>query len=187
MQIKYRNRGFTLKRSVNQRGFTLIELLVTIGLIAVLSAATLAIIGQGPQKYARDAQRKADLQKIATALELYRNDNSYYPKCGAGIDCRSNTTNGLDTALANYVSSVPTDPNSIYVYRYFPQPPSCNNTTIKCTGYHLCTQSEKNPLASGSSEESAMKLYCSGTIYSVTNDYLRCGNNDPCDYSIANP
>jgi prepilin-type N-terminal cleavage/methylation domain-containing protein len=61
------------------RGFTLIEVLVVIGIIGILSAGVLANLGQGSAQ-ARDAERKADLRVLQSALELYNLKNGRYPE-----------------------------------------------------------------------------------------------------------
>jgi general secretion pathway protein G len=82
-----------------KKGFTLLELLVVIGMLGVLSAAVISIIGVGPKQYARDTRRKADLESIRSAIEMYRNDQGYYPTC-ANAACIAPT----------YISTLPTDP-----------------------------------------------------------------------------
>lgn len=58
-------------------GFTLIELLVTISIISVLSVVGL-VVYQGVTTKARDSIRKNDLNKLATALEIYYQKNNRY-------------------------------------------------------------------------------------------------------------
>lgn len=67
------------------QGFTLIELLIVIGIIGILTALV-AVNLQGARERARDTQRKADLDQIQKALELYKNDSfpQQYPEEGDG-------------------------------------------------------------------------------------------------------
>lgn len=86
-----------------RKAFTLIELLIVITIIGILSVALIPRLTGGPAK-ARDAQRKAALQQIGTALEFYADDNSgAYP---AAPDC----VNDMTAELGPYLTSIPTDP-----------------------------------------------------------------------------
>lgn len=124
--LKIRKRG---------AGFTLIELLVVMGLIAVVAAGIVSVIGRGPGQSARDAHRKADLEKISSAMELYRNDNGRYP--GAGT-WRTDLTGG------GYLQSgVPTDPVTGADYTYTPSPAGCTTTGTRCTSFTVCADLEK--------------------------------------------
>lgn len=62
------------------------------------------------QRAARDSRRKTDLRNIASALQLYYNDNRAYP---AANWVYSNGTQPWITGLtSNYIALVPTDPVS---------------------------------------------------------------------------
>ena len=86
----------------NSYGFTIIEILVSVGLIALLS--TIGITGfQAITRGGRDALRKTELEKIRSALEIFKSDYSYYPEndtdCGPAIG-------------PSYIASYPEDPKS---------------------------------------------------------------------------
>jgi prepilin-type N-terminal cleavage/methylation domain-containing protein len=91
-----------LKLRLGKAAFTLIELLIVITIIGILAVALVPRISQGPAR-ARDVARKADLQNIASALELYFADNSSYP---------DNTSTTWDADIASYLGgTTPTDPS----------------------------------------------------------------------------
>lgn len=59
-------------------GFTLIELLVVIFIIGILTTIV-TINVQSARQQGRDAKRKADMNSVAAALELYYSSNKQYP------------------------------------------------------------------------------------------------------------
>lgn len=97
----------TLLRNKN-KGFTLIELLVVIAIIGLLASVVLLALNSARAK-SRDAKRLADVRQLATALELYYNDNNAYPtQAAAGVVITGGTPlNGL---VPNYVGALPTSP-----------------------------------------------------------------------------
>jgi type II secretion system protein G len=97
-------------------GFTLIELLVVISIIGLLASVVLISLNSARTK-ARDTRRKADARQFQTALELYYNDNNQYPASGGATAPNGGWSNSndsswatLQTALAPYMSKLPTDP-----------------------------------------------------------------------------
>lgn len=88
-----------------KKGFTIVEIMVVITIIVGVAVAALsalrptAQIGKG-----RDAQRKADLQKLKIIFEDYYNDNQCYPPTST-VDLTCNST-----ALRPYLDKVPCDP-----------------------------------------------------------------------------
>lgn len=63
---------------MKRRGFTLIELLIVIAIIGIL--ATIIVISYtNAQAKARDNKRKADLQAVSSAVEMYYADKKQYP------------------------------------------------------------------------------------------------------------
>lgn len=66
------------KQKEQTAGFTLLELLIAIAIVGVLSALLLASF-IGVRAKGRDAQRKADIRQLQTALQLYYSDQNAYP------------------------------------------------------------------------------------------------------------
>ena len=106
-----------MKLLKGRQGFTLIELLIVITIIGVLAVALVPRIVGAPAK-ARDAARQADLQQIATGIELYYDSEGSYPSGGTCVS-------DLDTELVgDYLTSLPDDPNG-----------SAGHATACTTGY----------------------------------------------------
>lgn len=83
-------------------GFTIIEILVSVGLIALLS--TIGITGfQAITRGGRDALRKTELEKIRSALEIFKSDYGYYPDLSE--EC-------IADLPPQYMSDYPQDPKS---------------------------------------------------------------------------
>lgn len=103
-------------------GFTLIELLVVVAIIGILTTVV-TVSSTAARAQARDVQRKADLQSIASTLEVYRATNKKYPD----IQSRANSWAALKTVLyPTYITQWPEDPkgNGAYIYEYVSNAPS---------------------------------------------------------------
>lgn len=113
-----------------KNSFTLIEILVVATIIGLLAAAA-AVSYSSLSRGSRDARRKADLEQIRAALEMYRSNNNSYPSSVA-VDCSLST--GLTDVNGNtYLSNVPEDPKCInYFYYYTSFPTGC---TTACNDY----------------------------------------------------
>lgn len=105
-----------------QRGFTLIELLVVISIIGILSALLLPNLTSA-QARARDGRRKSDLKSIATGLELFYNDNNYYPAPATTGNGKFDFANALvdpSSGTTTYIKSpMPKDPKNAGGYEYY--------------------------------------------------------------------
>lgn len=117
-------------KSKNQ-GFTLVELMVATSIIAILLSFSL-VAGAGARKASRDGKRKADLEQIRGALEMYKADNEQYPGTTAPLD-------------GTYID-LPSDP-SIYSYDY---DQTSNNTYNLCA--HLETGSTTDDFCGGAND-----------------------------------
>ncbi len=115
------------------KGFTLIELLVVISIIGLLSTLAVYAINVARVK-TRDGRRIANLRQIQTALELYYDDNGYYPKHDGGASTYGYAFSDwgshcggwwcdLENYLNSYIKPLPRDPggetqlNYYYYYR----------------------------------------------------------------------
>lgn len=99
-----------------KKGFTLIELLVV---IIILGALASLIIGNffTSLKKGRDAKRKADLEQIKTALEMYYEDKRAYPT--QSLNQQGFVFGGeFADGSKSYMKKVPNDPLPGKNYRY---------------------------------------------------------------------
>ena len=90
-------------------GFTLVEMLVVIAIVGILLAISLVSYA-GSRKMARDSKRKADIESVRSALEVFRTDCHTYPSTltfdgtaqilGLAPDCLNNV----------YLEDTPADP-----------------------------------------------------------------------------
>ncbi len=96
-----------------RKGFTLVELLIVITIIGVLAVALVPRIIGVPSK-GRDAARMADLQQVATGLELYSDSTGTYPASGTASCITKADGSGVanDLLTAGVLSTVPDDPSN---------------------------------------------------------------------------
>ncbi len=91
-----------------KEGFTLIELLIVVAIIGIIAGIAIPNF-LGARTKARVTRAFADMRALADALEMYYVDETTYP--GALAD--------LTTATTPYITSLPNDPFSGAVYRYY--------------------------------------------------------------------
>lgn len=107
-----------------QRAFTLIEILVVVTIIGLL-ITTAAVTYTQFIRQSRDSKRKADLENIRGALELYKSENNTYPT----------NLNSLTSSTLRLMNTVPKDPKDpSYSYRYQAEPAGC---VLNCSDYIL--------------------------------------------------
>jgi general secretion pathway protein G len=125
---------------ISKSGFTLIELLVVIFITGILIG--LSVFGlQNARQDARDAQRKADLQTIRAALEMFKADcGKYYysatslPSPFVGIVDATRYTSTC-VAASTYLSKTPADVISTQSYKYY---------SADGSSYVLCASLERS-------------------------------------------
>lgn len=109
---------FKITKKNSNKGFTLIELMLVVILVSILSGIVISVVNvTALRAKSRDSQRKSDISKIRTALELYYTDNRSYPVSTSWINTVT-AGNALVTALVpasgtRYIDVLPTDPSYI--------------------------------------------------------------------------
>lgn len=102
------------------QGFTLIEVLVVVVILGVLAAFVVPRFLDKPGE-ARQVKARADIQALATALQMYRLDNFAYPSTNQGLDALVSKPGGSPEARnwrsGGYMDRLPKDPwGRDYIY-----------------------------------------------------------------------
>ena len=113
-----------------KRSFTLIEILVVVTIIILLTA-TAAVSYSSFLKQSRDAKRKADVEQIRAALEMYRSNTNTYVI----------TADLAPLVAGSYIQTIPTPPKS-GAYTYAPS--SCAGGV--CSSYTLTATLENGDI-----------------------------------------
>lgn len=121
---------------MGNRGFTLLELMVVIIILGVLAALISGNFFTSLQK-GRDARRKADLEQIQRALELYYEDKKVYPNfdifATANLKlCETKIAASCGSEKV-YMQNIPNDPTSGKTYKYV-------NSTTQSYGLYACME-----------------------------------------------
>jgi len=106
----------------NRKGFSLTELMVAVSITSLVASMS---AGQMDDviPVARDAQRKANIRQVQTALHLYYADQGGYPVSGnslpttAGWEQMSAALEGSDPLLS-YMPETPVDPLNYDAYKF---------------------------------------------------------------------
>lgn len=140
------------------KSFTLIEILVVATIISLLAGIGM-VSYSSITKSSLDARRKADLEQIRAAIEMYRSNNSSYPTTlSFGGNLCDPAPTGCPPVGNKYLEKVPQDPKSTIKTYYY---------TGSSSDYTLASQLE------GSST-------CSSPPGGNS-----CGTGFPCNYCLG--
>ena len=153
-----------------RNGFTLIELLIVMTIIGVLVALSLFALS-GTRESARDGRRKADLETIRSALELYKSDCNSYVNASGNVTTVLDTDSGAGVRLIGSGSPSSCVSSNVYLEKIPNDIKSGKNYFYSSTGtsYQLCATLEQPPSPADS---------CTGS---------NCGSGTPCNYRVINP
>lgn len=103
-----------------QQGFTLIEIMVVVVILGVLSALIVPNFIGRPDE-AKVTAARVEIQRIGSALELYRLDNGFYPSSDQGLEALVAEPSGFPEPRNwnrdGYLKNVPEDPwDEPYLY-----------------------------------------------------------------------
>lgn len=123
MAINYKNFS-------SWQGFTLIEMIVVIALVGIIAATALAAINPNAQlQKSNDAHRKADLESLQHALELYYQDKNVYPTSSSDFKIMSGaSTLSWGSSWQPYMATLPKDPTLKNTYVYYSPPSAAGQT-----------------------------------------------------------
>lgn len=107
------------RSSKNEVGFTLLELLVVIVILGILGGLISGNFFTSLKK-GRDTKRKADLEQIQRALEMYYEDKRTYPTFAISFGSSLCETSGCAAGEKIYMQKLPNDPISSAAYQYLP-------------------------------------------------------------------
>lgn len=127
---------------IKNKGFTLIELLVVMAVLAILITAVLVAVNPASKfASARNAERRAHLYSIMSAIYQYEADNNGSPPAAITTSSTDIASGGIDlcgvlVTTGSYLPSMPYDPNasgasytncSSYDTKYFVSKAGSNN------------------------------------------------------------
>ncbi|MDP8216970.1 MAG: type II secretion system protein GspG [Candidatus Kaelpia imicola] len=104
-----------MKLKKNKTGFTLAEIVAILVILSLLSGVITPQIVKTIKK-GRDARRIADIDSLASALQIYHLDNTVYPTAAAWTYSTGAFLGDLTTG--NYITQTIEDPKNDATYKY---------------------------------------------------------------------
>ncbi len=119
-----------MNKFLKNRGFTLIEMLVVLTLLGIVASILLITINPVAQlQKSNDSHRKADLEQLQHALELYYQDKNSYPPSSADFKIMNGaSTLSWGSPWQPYMATLPKDPFLSDIYVYYSPPSAAGQT-----------------------------------------------------------
>lgn len=153
------------------KGFTLLELMIVMVILGILASL---LTGQylSSLKKGRDAKRKADLEQIQRALELFYEDKKAYPTFAFTWGKKlCETKTGDDCGMEKvYMQRIPSDPQSDKIYEY------ATDATGGLYRLYACLENKDQVLQFHSANE---------TLSCATNCEDSAGTSDKCVWGVT--
>jgi general secretion pathway protein G len=143
-------------RTPARNGFTLVELLVVSTIIVLLASA--AFVSYGTiNRNSLDAKRRADLEQIRAAIEMYRSNNDTYPTT-LSVTCAT-AGDAFASGGVTYLGKLPGDPKCTASTYYY---------TATADDYTLAAELEGSDPGCASAPGGSS-----------------CGTGNPCNYCLG--